>query len=94
MGTRLYVGNISYNTTDSDLHDLFSGAGEVVSAEVIRDRDTGRSRGFAFVEMGSAEEAARAIEMFNGMSFQNRDLRVNEARPRSQRRGRDSFQPY
>ncbi|MCD6291445.1 MAG: RNA-binding protein [Anaerolineae bacterium] len=92
MGTRLYVGNLAYGATDSDLWDLFSAAGGVVSAEVVRDRDTGRSRGFAFVEMETAEEAEKAISMFDGMSFQNRDLRVNEARPRERRGGgrRDS----
>jgi RNA recognition motif-containing protein len=88
MGRRLYVGNLSYGTTDSDLEELFSDAGTVVSAEVVRDRESGRSRGFAFVEMETEEDAARAISMFNGMSFQNRDLRVNEAQPREQRGGR------
>jgi len=91
MGTRLYVGNLTYAATDLDLEELFSAAGEVVSAEVIRDRDTGRSRGFGFVEMATAEEAERAINMFDGMSFQNRDLRVNEARPRRQQ---DTFSPF
>ncbi len=87
MSTRLYVGNLSYGTTDADLNELFSGAGTVVSAEVVRDRDTGRSRGFAFVEMETEEGAARAINMFNSMNFQDRDLRVNEARERESREG-------
>ncbi len=85
MGTRLYVGNLSYDATDADLSELFSGAGAVVSAEVVRDRETGRSRGFAFVEMETAEGASKAISMFNGTSFQDRDLRVNEAREREAR---------
>ena len=79
------MGNLSYDATDADLSELFSGAGAVVSAEVVRDRETGRSRGFAFVEMETAEAASRAINMFNGTSFQNRDLRVNEAREREAR---------
>lgn len=88
MATRLYVGNLAYTATDADLSDLFSGAGAVVSAEVVRDRETGRSRGFAFVEMENAEGATKAISMFNGMNFQNRSLRVNEAREREQREQR------
>ncbi|NOZ29658.1 MAG: RNA-binding protein [Chloroflexi bacterium] len=90
-GIRLYVGNLAYTATDLDLEELFSAAGDVVSAEVIRDRETGRSRGFAFVEMATREAAERAISMFDGVSFQNRDLRVNEARPRRPRTGYGSF---
>jgi RNA recognition motif-containing protein len=85
MGTRLYVGNLSYAATDADLSNLFSEAGPVTSAEVVSDRETGRSRGFAFVEMENAEAATNAITMFNGKDFQNRSLRVNEAREREQR---------
>ncbi|HIE10582.1 MAG TPA: RNA-binding protein [Kiritimatiellae bacterium] len=82
MSTRLYVGNLSYSTMESDIADLFSQAGQVVSCHLMLDRNTNRSRGFAFVEMASEAEAARAIELFNGKEFQGRALRVNEARPR------------
>ena len=83
---RIFVGNLSYRTTDSQLADLFSQVGEVVSATVVTDRDTGRSRGFAFVEM-SGDAGARAIEQFNGYEIDGRAINVNEARPRPERSG-------
>lgn len=85
MNTRLYVGGISYSTTDDGLKQHFSQAGEVASANIITDRETGRSRGFGFVEMTTAEGAQKAIEMFNGQELDGRRLVVNEARPREQR---------
>lgn len=87
MGTKLYVGNLSFRTTSEELRDAFGAAGTVESASVIEDRDTGRSRGFAFVEMATAEEAAAAIEQFNGKDFGGRNLTVNEAKPRADRGG-------
>ena len=87
MGTKLYVGNLSFRTTSEELREAFAAAGTVESASVIEDRDTGRSRGFAFVEMGTAEEAAAAIEQFNGKDFGGRNLTVNEAKPRTDRGG-------
>src|ERR1700730_10667941 len=85
MGTKLYVGNLSFRTTAEELRDAFASAGTVESASVIEDRDTGRSRGFAFVEMATAEEAATAIEQFTGKDFGGRNLTVNEAKPRADR---------
>ena len=82
---KLYVGNLSYTTTDEQLRDLFSKAGSVKSATVIMDRESGRSKGFGFVEMDSAADAQKAITMFHGTSFQNRALTVNVARPREDR---------
>lgn len=92
MESKLYVGNLSYTTTEDDLRTLFAQAGTVKSVSVIKDRDTGRSKGFAFVEMGNADEAQKAIGLFNGQSFQERSLRVNVARPREERpRGGGGF---
>jgi cold-inducible RNA-binding protein len=88
MGTKLYVGNLSFRTTSEELRDAFAAVGTVESASVSEDRDTGRSRGFAFVEMATAEEAAAAIEQFNGKDFGGRNLTVNEAKPRADRGGR------
>jgi RNA recognition motif-containing protein len=88
MGTKLYVGNLSFRTTSEELRDAFAAVGTVESASVIEDRDTGRSRGFAFVEMATPEEAAAAIEQFNGKEFGGRNLTVNEAKPRTDRGGR------
>lgn len=85
MGSKLYVGNLSYNTTSSDLEQLFAQHGAVQSAEVISDRDTGRSKGFGFVQMGSDEEAQAAIGALNGQEHDGRALTVNEARPREDR---------
>jgi RNA recognition motif-containing protein len=87
METKLYVGNLSYGTTDQDLQTLFTQAGAVTSAVVIRDRETGRSKGFGFVEMASQAEAEKAISMFNGVDYQGRPLTVNVARPREERGG-------
>ncbi|MDQ2975962.1 MAG: RNA-binding protein [Acidobacteriota bacterium] len=87
MGTKLYVGNLSFRTTSEELRDAFAAVGTVESASVIEDRDTGRSRGFAFVEMATPEEAAAAIEQFNGKDFGGRNLTVNEAKPRTDRGG-------
>ena len=87
MSTRLYVGNLSFRTTSDELREMFSQAGEVENATVVEDRETGRSRGFAFVEMATAEGAAAAIEQFNGKEFGGRALTVNEARPRVERGG-------
>src|SRR6185436_16939308 len=85
MATKLYVGNLSFQTTSEDLRDHFAQAGTVESASVVEDRMTGRSRGFGFVEMSTAEEAAAAIEQLNGKEFAGRNLTVNEARPRTDR---------
>ena len=87
MATKLYVGNLSFRTTSDELREAFSAAGTVESASVIEDRETGRSRGFAFVEMATPEEAAAAIEAFNGKDFGGRNLTVNEAKPRTDRGG-------
>jgi cold-inducible RNA-binding protein len=85
MGTKLYVGNLAFQTTSEDLQELFSQAGTVESASVVEDRMTGRSRGFAFVEMSTPEEAASAIEQMNGKEVGGRALKVNEAKPRENR---------
>ena len=85
MGKRLYVGNLSYSATDDQLKEMFSGAGEVVSANIIVDKMSGRSKGFGFVEMTTDEEAAKAVEMFNGKDMGGRNITVNEARPMEQR---------
>lgn len=87
MSTKLYVGNLSFNTSNEDLQELFGQAGTVETVNIIEDRDTGRSRGFGFVEMSSKEEAATAIEQFNGKEIDGRSLTVNEARPREERSG-------
>jgi RNA recognition motif-containing protein len=85
MDNKLFVGNISFRTTEEDLQNLFSQAGNVTSVAIIKDRDTGRSRGFAFVEMSSQVEAEKAISMFNGTQFNERELVINIARPRDDR---------
>jgi len=87
MAMKLYVGNLSFQTSSEDLQQLFSQAGTVESASVVEDRDTGRSRGFGFVEMASKEEGEKAIEQFNGTDLGGRNLTVNEARPREDRGG-------
>ncbi|MBA2503474.1 MAG: RNA-binding protein [Pyrinomonadaceae bacterium] len=87
MSTKLFVGNLSFQTTSEELRELFAQAGTVESASVIEDRETGRSRGFAFVEMGTPEEAAAAIQQFNGKDFGGRALTVNEAKPKTDRGG-------
>lgn len=83
--SRLFVGNLSYQTMDNDLQEYFSAAGVVSSVNVVLDKFTGRSRGFAFVEFGTAEEAQKAVEMFHQKEFQGRVLTVNVARPREER---------
>lgn len=80
--SNIYVGNLPYSTSDNDLHDLFSQAGTVVSARVIVDRETNRSRGFGFVEMDSAQDAQEAINRFHNYTMDDRNLTVNEAKPR------------
>src|SRR5690242_17627487 len=87
MSKKLYVGNLAFQTTSQDLQQLFAQAGTVESASVIEDRDTGQSKGFAFVEMSTEEEAQAAIEQFNGKEVAGRTLKVNEARPRENRGG-------
>jgi cold-inducible RNA-binding protein len=85
---KLYVGNLSFQTSSEDLQQLFAQAGTVESATVVEDRDTGRSRGFGFVEMASKEDGEKAIEQFNGTDLNGRNLTVNEARPREDRGNR------
>lgn len=85
MSTRLYVGGVSYSTTDDSLREAFAQAGEVVSATVIKDRESGRSKGFAFVEMASDDDAKAAIAMFDGKEVDGRTVKVDEARPREER---------
>jgi cold-inducible RNA-binding protein len=87
MATKLYVGNLSFRTTSEELREAFAAVGTVESASVIEDRETGRSRGFAFVEMATPEEATAAIEAFYGNDFGGRNLTVNEAKPRTDRGG-------
>ena len=87
MSTKLYVGNLAFQTTSEELQSLFAQAGTVESASVVEDRMTGRSRGFAFVEMATKEEAAAAIDQFNGKEVGGRALKVNEAKPRENRGG-------
>lgn len=82
MARKLYVGNLPYDTTEQDLQNLFASAGAVETVNVIRDMATGRARGFAFVEMGSDEEAQQAISMLNEKDFGGRNMTVNEARPK------------
>ena len=87
MNTKLFVGNLSFNTTENDLRDAFAAHGTVVEANLMSDRTTGRPRGFAFVTMGSPEEAQKAIDAMNGAQMDGRSLTVNEARPKEERGG-------
>ncbi|WP_303850393.1 RNA-binding protein [Seleniivibrio woodruffii] len=87
----IYVGNLSYGTTEDDLVSLFSGVGSVDSARIISDRETGRSKGFGFVEMGDSNEGKAAIEKFNGTELDNRNITVNEAKPREEGGNRGGF---
>ena len=87
MEVKLYVGNLSYTTTEDDLQTLFAKAGQVVSVALIKDRDTGHSKGFAFVEMSTQVEAEQAISMLNGFNLGDRELKVNLAKPREDRKG-------
>ena len=91
MGKTLYVGNLAYTVSDSALTQMFSEHGSVTSAQVIVDRDTGRSKGFGFVEMGSDEEAQAAINALNGIERGGRTLTVNEARPKTEGGGRGGY---
>lgn len=91
MGKKLYVGNLSYQVTNGDLEKIFGEHGTVVSAQVVMDRDTGRSKGFGFVEMSSDNEAAAAVSACDGREEQGRRLTVNEARPREDRSGGGGF---
>lgn len=87
MSMKLYVGNLSFNTGNAELEQLFATIGTVETATVVEDRETGRSRGFGFVEMASKEEGERAIEELNGKEFEGREIKVNEAKPRENRGG-------
>src|SRR5690348_2015094 len=87
MNTKIFVGNLSFNTTENDLQDAFAAHGTVVEANLMVDRTTGRPRGFGFVTMSSPEEAQKAIEALNGANLDGRNLTVNEARPREERAG-------
>ena len=92
MEKNLYVGNLPYSVTDSSLNDLFSKIGEVVSAKVITDADSGRSKGFGFVEMSTSDEAKKAIEQLDNTELDGRSIKVNESRPKSDSRsGRGNF---
>jgi cold-inducible RNA-binding protein len=85
METKIYVGNLSFDTTEDNLKELFAQAGTVESVALIKDRHTGQSKGFAFIEMSNQAEAEKAIQMFNGKSLDNREIKVNLARPREER---------
>jgi RNA recognition motif-containing protein len=87
MSMKLYVGNLSFQTSSYELEELFATVGTVESASVVEDRETGRSRGFGFVEMASKEEGEKAIEEFNGKEVNGREIKVNEAKPREDRGG-------
>lgn len=87
MGKKLYVGNLSYSTNDDTLSEAFARCGTVTSARVITDRDTGRSKGFGFVEMSTDDEASKAIETLNGQPIDGRNVSVSEARPQAPRSG-------
>ena len=85
MEPKVYVGNLPYDTTEEEIRQVFSGAGTVASASIVTDRETGRSKGFGFVQMSSQAEAEKAVSMFNGYQFHNRALKVDLARPREER---------
>ena len=91
MSTKLYVGNLSFQTTQQDLEELFAQSGQVDSVSIVTDRDTGQSRGFAFVEMATNEEAQAAIQTLDGKDMAGRSLKVNEARAKEDRGGRGGF---
>ena len=90
MSMKLYVGNLSFQSSSQDLEDLFAGVGAVESATVVEDRETGRSRGFGFVEMANQEDGEKAIAELNGKDFGGREIKVNEAKPREDR-GRGAY---
>jgi RNA recognition motif-containing protein len=91
MGAKLYVGNLSFDVVNADLEEIFAPHGTVKSAQIIMDRDSGRSKGFGFVEMSSAGEATAAIAALNGREFKGRDLTVNEAKPREDSAGNRTY---
>jgi cold-inducible RNA-binding protein len=91
MNKKLYVGNLPYTTTEAQVRALFGQAGEIVDVALITDRETGRPKGFGFVEMATEEGAQEAIKRFNGYTFESRNLTVNEARPREERSGGGSY---
>ena len=91
MSMKLYVGNLSFQTSSYELEELFGSIGTVESASVVEDRETGRSRGFGFVEMASKEDGEKAIEEFNGKEVNGREIKVNESKPREDRGGRGGF---
>lgn len=91
MESKLYIGNLAYTTTEDDLRTLFFQAGTVASVALIKDRDSGQSKGFAFVEMSNQSEAQKAITMFNGFNMGDRELKVSMARPREERSGGGGF---
>jgi RNA recognition motif-containing protein len=91
MDAKLYVGNLSYDTNEESLRRAFAQAGTVVSVDIIKDRDTGRTKGFAFVTMNNQEEAENAIKLWNGKSLDNREIKVNIARPREEKPRRKSY---
>jgi cold-inducible RNA-binding protein len=91
MGRKLYVGNLPYEVGEADLQQLFAAAGTVETVNVMRDMATGRARGFAFIEMGTDEEAQKAIQQFNEQPYNGRNLTVNEARPKPERSGGGGF---
>jgi cold-inducible RNA-binding protein len=88
MDLKLYVGNLSYDTSEEDLRTLFAGAGSVTSVALIKDRNSGQSKGFAFVEMSNQTEAEEAIKLFNGKTVGSREIKVNKARPPEERSSR------
>jgi cold-inducible RNA-binding protein len=90
MNTKLFVGNLSFNTTENDLQDAFAAHGTVAEANLMMDRSTGRPRGFAFITMGTPEEAQKAVDALNGSTLDGRALTVNEAKPREERSGGSS----
>ncbi len=91
MDAKLYVGNLSYDTNEESLRRAFAKAGTVVSVDIIKDRDTGRTKGFAFVTMNNQEEAENAIKLWNGKTLDNREIKVNIARPREEKPKRRSY---
>lgn len=91
MDAKLYVGNLSYTTNEESLRRAFAQAGTVVSVDIIKDRETGRTKGFAFVTMNNQEEAENAIKLWNGKSLDNREIKVNIARPREEKPKRKSY---
>jgi len=91
MGKKLYVGNLPFSSTEDSLKETFSECGTVESVKIIMDRDTGRSKGFGFVEMSSDEEAQSAISKFDGQEYNGRDIRVNEAKPQEPRQNRGGY---